>query len=225
MKRDESVFFFTLVDFLLTVLFFGLVLFAVRQAQAKRTSDLQEEEGTAIAKVREATGISDLTELTDRLTRLGPIANAEEAVRLVTEVGGTVAARRLVETTVAAGGDDSVIARLNRLQQREGAGKPFCLFTETPRGKESVLLATVVADDSTITFRQETPALRALLERLGQEFSEVESLALKEFRRTFERVLLIEPNCLYTIEFIERTRYVDARDAARGLFYLRIRRE
>lgn len=224
MKRDDSVFFFTLVDFLLTALFFGFVLLAVGRAQAREDAEEQRTSKAAVDSIRKATGISDLTELTDRLTRLGPLSKAQEARQIVAQAGGPEAARRSLSTVSAAGGSDSVAARLERLQQREGAGKPHCLYQETARGKEAIVLATVVGTDSTLAFERETPHLQAVLTRMGRTFDDVRLLRLEEFRRIFAQLVRLEPSCLYTIDFIERTRFVDARDAARGLFYMRIRR-
>lgn len=225
MKRDESVFFFTLVDFLLTALFFGLVVFAVGRARIKHDADEQKVAAAAVDSIRRATGVSDLTELTDRLTRLGPLAKAEVVAQLVAHAGGADEARKSLEMVAESGGRDSVMARLERLQRREGAGKPHCLYRETGDGREAIALATAVGTDSTITFERETPQLQAVLASIGREFSDVRMLRLRDFRRTFGRLVEVQPSCLYTIEFIERTRYVDARDAARGLFYMRIRHE
>jgi hypothetical protein len=225
MRRDESVFFFTLVDFLLTALFFGLVLFAVGQAHAQHEKGEQTKWVVVADSLRKATGVSDLTVLTDRLTRLGPLRNAEEATRLVKQVGGLVAARKALATVGKAGGSDTVAARLERLLQREGAGKPHCLFNESRGVREAVVLASVIATDSTLSFERETAHLSSVLASIGRNFDEVRVLRLREFRQSFERLRAVQPSCMYTIDFVERTRYVDARDAVRGIFYTRIRHQ
>lgn len=223
MRNDDSVFFFTLVDFLLTTLFFGLVLFSIGRKSATEERE-QRAKADIVDSLRKATGISDLTVLTDRLTRLAPLKVAEEAVGLVRKAGGIEEARRALRTVAVAGGTDSVAARLNRLQQREGAGKPHCLFVETKGRKEAVPIATVIGTDSTLSFERETPELASVLASVGTDFAHVRVLGPREFRRVFARVLEARPECLYTIDFVERTRYVDARDAARGIFYMRIHR-
>jgi hypothetical protein len=223
MRRDDSVFFFTLVDFLLTALFFGLVVFAVGKARARRDRKEQKEWSAFASRLRTATGISDLTVLTDRLTRLGPLKNAEEALQVVKQVGGPSEAGKAIAMVVKSGGSDTVRARLERLRQREGAGKPHCLLSEVEGKPRATAIATVMATDSTISFEKETPELRSVLSSIQRTYEDVRSLGLRDFARTFEPVLGIHPECLYTLEFIERTRYIDARDAARGVFYLRIR--
>jgi hypothetical protein len=224
MRRDDSVFFFTLVDFLLTALFFGLMLFAIGRERSAREKHAQTKLASAVDSLSRATGISDITILTDRLTRLGPLKNAEIATQLVMSAGGPAKAKKALATVAEAGGSDTVAMRLERLRQQEGAGKPHCLFTEVAGRKEATVLASVVATDSSLAIEHETPQLRAVLTSMRRTFSEVRTMSLHEFRRTFEQVLRIQPGCLYTINFIERTRYVDARDAARGLFYMRIHR-
>jgi hypothetical protein len=225
MRRDDSVFFFTLVDFLLTALFFGLVWFAVGKAQAGRGEEERRVTAAAMDSIRKATGVSDLVELTDRLTRLGPLSRVEEASRFVTAAGGADKVRNAIATVADAGGVDSVAARLARLQQREGAGLPHCIVDEVNGLKRRVVLATVIGTDSTMTFESETPRLKAVLESLGRDFAEVEHLGFTEFKRAFQGLRSIQPACLYTIEFKERTRFVDARDAARPFFYMIIRHE
>ena len=224
MRRDESVFFFTLVDFLVTTLFFGLMLVAVSQARASEEKGAAKKNAIAVDTLKKLTGISDLTELTDRLTRLGPLKSAEQALSEVKKAGGMREAHRALELVAKAGGADTVTARLLRLSAREGAGKPHCIFTESLGIKEAKVLASVVANDSTIDFRGTTPELEAVLASLGTQFAQVRSLRFADFRRGFERLRAVQPDCMYTLDFTERTRYVDARDAVRGIFYTRIHR-
>lgn len=223
MRRDESVFFFTLVDFLLTALFFGLVLVAVGSARAQRQIDTEKKLTSLADSLRQATGISDLTVLTDRLTRLGPLRDAEAAVQVIKDAGGLNAARMSTKLVAGVGGADTVAARLQRLSEREGVGRPHCLFTDVVGRREAIALATVIATDTTLSFERETPQLRKVLTRLGRSYEDVHSMRLNDFRRTFSRLPQLQPTCLYTVDFIERTPYVYARDAVRGIFYQRIR--
>jgi hypothetical protein len=222
MMEDDSVYFFTLVDFLLTALFFGLVLFAIEKSANSPKLD-ERAKAAVVDSIRKAAGISDITVLTDVLTRLAPLQTADSSTRLVKEAGGVEKARKALELVSSSGGSDSVAARLARLMRREGAGKPHCLFVERGGRKEAIVLATVIGTDSTLTFERETPELASVLASIDRRFSDVQALGLRAFRKTFERLQLLHPECLYTIEFVERTRYVEARDAARGLFYMRIR--
>jgi hypothetical protein len=224
MKRDESVFFFTLIDFLLTTLFFGFVVFllARKSANAAETKEVEAARASAtVDSLVRANGLSDLRELTDALTRLGPLGAAVEATSLVRQSGGLQEVKRSMATVAAAGGRDSVAGRLERLKAREGAGLPHCLAVD-PAGKQAKVLATVVATDSTITFTEPTADLAVVLSRLGVTYESIQTLSVSKFRRTFLRLADEHPDCRYTLRFLERTRYVDARDAARGIFYLRI---
>src|SRR5687768_4691818 len=73
MRRSDDVFFFTLIDFLLQVFFFGLLLFVVGQAlQKNRESDYQREQ-RAIQELKKTTGVSNITELTDALSKMAPL--------------------------------------------------------------------------------------------------------------------------------------------------------
>ena len=87
MKRDESVFFFTLVDFLLTALFLGVVLYVLAESASAADVQRQAETQRALAEMRAATGISDIRELTDRLTRLGPVRDAETGMEAIRSIG------------------------------------------------------------------------------------------------------------------------------------------
>jgi hypothetical protein len=223
MRRDDSVFFFTLVDFLVTALFFGLVLFAVGSNRTSQAAVAHRKLESSVDSIRHATGISDLTELTDHLTRLGPVVRAESAVQTVKAAGGLAEVKGLVQTVVDAGGTDSVTARLERLRQKEqGVGKPHCLPVESDP-KQAIPFATVIATDSTMMFERNTPELRAILGKLGKRFEDVRVLKPEAFREAFEPILSLEPTCLHTLVLIERTKYVYARQALTGLFRLKFK--
>src|SRR4051794_2255230 len=116
MRRTDDVFFFTLIDFLVQVLFFGLLLFVVAKVKEQAAEMKLAKESAEVEKIKKATGISDLTELTDTLTRLAPI----------TELKGTADFIRSV------GGIEKVKEGLDRLHKYdEGSGKPPCLFIVT----------------------------------------------------------------------------------------------
>src|SRR5687768_2295114 len=115
MRRDDSVFFFTLVDFLLTALFAGLVLFVVARAKAQREEGVKEASAAALDSIQRRTGISDLAELTDRLSRLGPLGEAEGAVKVVARLGGAEQVERLIAAVETTGGVESAISQVERL--------------------------------------------------------------------------------------------------------------
>lgn len=222
MKRDDSVFFFTLIDFLVASLFFGLVLFAVQQKEAEAADRAKAMSASEMKRLRAATGVSDLTELTDRLTRLGPVRDVERAVAAVAAAGGALQVERAVETVKAAGGPDSVLARIERLKAKEGAGLPHCL---KDNAGAAVPVATLVATDSNLTMLSKTPAMDDVLKKIGARYEDVRVLPFPQFRRVFLRLKEVTPECRYTVYFQERTRYVYARDAISGIFYPRFQRQ
>lgn len=220
MKRGDSVYFLTLVDFLLNALFFGLVLFAAGRAKSTQLGVQHAQVDT----LRKVTGISDLAELTDQLTRLVPLRNARAATTLVDQLGGIEKTRRLAGILSDAGGMDSLQARLQRLALREGAGKPHCLFTTDADGRKvAIPVARVTATDSLIEFTNNTHELRQILEALGVSYESVRELPYAEFRRAFGR--LGEKSCTYTLRVRELTNYKYPRETLRGLFYTQFERE
>src|SRR5690348_2694198 len=103
-KRRDDVFFFILIDFLLQILFFGLFLFVVYQAGLKRDQEKLKE-------AVDAAGVSDITELTDDLTRLAPL-KLRELNDLIKQLGGPDEVKRLLERAQQEGGAEVSIAKL-----------------------------------------------------------------------------------------------------------------
>lgn len=221
MKRDDSVFFFTLVDFLVTTLFFGLVLYAMAGDASAATVTKNNEEAFAVKRIVGATGVSDLTELTDRLTRLGPIKDIEQTKAYVDSTGGLVKLQEIQALVRAAGGLDSLSVAMVKLRRQEGYGKPPCRFVMGSDGRKSPTdIARARATDSTISLITRFPAFDSLVTKLGIVLPPGGVFTLSEFRREFARIPEMEPNCRYWIEFVEQTRYVDARDSAYTAFSL-----
>jgi hypothetical protein len=120
------------------------------------------------------------------------------------------------------GGADVVKQRLDKLKKiEEGSGKPPCIFTETNGKKLPKVLATVIADDTNIKFTGNTEELNKVLTKLGRSYDEVENLTFKQFREVFQSVPQIYSECRFTLNFLESTELVHARDSARTIFYLR----
>jgi hypothetical protein len=218
-RRDDSVFFFTLVDFLLTTTFFALVVYAIGAHRAKTPDG--KTAGEDLAAISKAAGVSDLTELTDDLTRLGPIRNAMTSVEVVKHSGGSVQVARTAKFVEAAGGYDSLFRTITRLRKQNGFGAPPCLFVLDKHGKQiPTEIAVVQANDSEISFLGRTPVLDTLLGELHLSFNDVRSLTFGAFRDKFSTLRALQPGCLYSIRFEEHTRFVDARDAAQTAFRL-----
>lgn len=223
MKRSDDVFFFTLIDFLLQAFFFGLLLYVVARGTNVGVEHERAERDKQIEKLKRAAGVSNLTELTDLLTKLAPIRDLKGTADFVARAGGTENIMSKVALVDAAGGVENLGNKLQKLRKlEEGTGRPPCLY-DVVNGKKIVRpLAVVVASDTRIAFQQTNPELEKVLSMLGREFVAVHDLPLAEFRRTFSILIAKKPECRYTLTFREQTRFVDARDAAQSAFYLSI---
>src|SRR5947207_2064200 len=74
MRKGDEVFFLTLVDFLLQVCFFGLFVFVAYYANETRVQAMEKSNAaaTALERLKNHFGVSNLVELTDYLTQLVP---------------------------------------------------------------------------------------------------------------------------------------------------------
>ncbi|MDR5780062.1 hypothetical protein QCE63_11595 [Caballeronia sp. LZ065] len=150
----------------------------------------------AVQRLIQYFGVSSLTELTDELTRMAPVEQLRVASTLVKKAGGIARANDAIDRTV-----------------KNGMGKPACLLVDgsTSRAKP---LATVIGYETRLEFQTETPELSAVLTRMGIEYASVRSLRLAEFKQVFSRLGALYPDCMYAFNLIEKTRYVEPRDAA-----------
>ena len=226
MKRTDDVFFFTLIDFLIQVFFFGLLIFAVIKVQTESKDKERGNEAEQIEKLKKAAGISNLTELTDDLTKLAPVKDLRGISDFARSAGGIEKLREENKFVSDAGGVQAIQDRIERLRKfEEGTGKPPCLFDVVNDKKVGKPLATVLASDSSIQFQSTTPQLEEVLRKLGRSFSAVKELPHDEFRKVFSPLVQLQPDCRHHLRFLEITRLVDARDAARFTFYLNISRQ
>ena len=220
-KSSDNVFLLTLVDFLVQVIFFGLFVFVVYQVTRKANAEAYDRK--QVDQAIEMAGVSNLTELTDELSRLAPVR-----LKGLSQALGKDPSAKDVEAMIAAidqsGGAKGTSDALSRLAKLEkGSGKPACLLESSGGERRARTLASAVGSGNSISFTGPTPQLITLLSEVGLSYSQVQSLGFRQFTQTFSRVLKKYPDCRYTIEFRETTRMVDARDAAGQIFYLRIR--
>lgn len=221
MRRSETVFFFTLVDFLLQICFFGLFIFVTYhsvQAGLKHVEDKRRKGIThAVDMLQQHFGISNLVELTDYLTKLVPANQLKGWAEFYSGIG-SADARQIVDFVRQNGGIGEVEKKLRQLE--EGSGKPPCIYDVRDGKKVRRILASALADDTSIRFLRSTADLEAVLALLGANYSEVERLALRDFRQRFEALRRIKPECRYSLLFFEATPLRAPRDAARHAFYL-----
>lgn len=211
MKQDDQVFFLTLIDFFIQIIFFGLFIFAISALVVVKPSDPSaDKKAVATNRLLGHFGISDIVELTDKLTRLSP-AQLEHAVDLYRREGSPPQIENLLELGRTYQKDKEV---------KSGAFKPHCLFDTDAKGNQIARpLASIIAFDDSISFLELTPELETLLTKLGYNFNQIRSLSLEEFKMTFDSVIKIQPDCRYTVRVQERTRYVEPRDAIQSAFY------
>lgn len=224
MQRSDNVFMLTLVDFLVQIIFFGLFVFVVYQnMESSRRQRIAEAE-KHLDTVYDAAGVSNITELTDELGKLAPVGlKGFNTIWGKQGGGGQVSeVKAIVEAAGGPAGLKDKVGRLAKLEQ--GLGKPPCLFEVRDGKRQGLPVAGVVASADTITFTANTPALQQLLDKLGLSYDGVRSMGLGQFRRTFRRVVELQPDCRYSLVFRETSRLVDPRDAAGSYFYLMIRR-
>lgn len=208
MRQTEHVLYITLIDFLLQLLFLGMVvsvIYAIAQReQADRLDPKQAKEAMErMETIKQLSGISDITVLTDELTRLGPLQPAARHAQLGKEMAKDVA---------DAGGAESARKILAEQNAKRGQGKPSCL-------DGGAKLGTFHAYPDRIELRQPlTREMELLLSKLGLSANRAARLSLSEFRAAFEPVKRLEPNCRYNIELVEHSFDTRPRDAARSAF-------
>lgn len=224
MQRSDNVFMLTLVDFLVQVIFFGVFVFVIYQNMESTRRQKMAEAEKDLDAVYDAAGVSNIIELNDELGKLAPVGlKGFNTIWGKQGGGGQVAeVKSIIEKAGGPAGLKSKLGRLAKLEQ--GLGKPPCLSQIREGKREVIPIATVVATASTITFSANTPELQRLLDRLGLNYDQVRSMGLAQFRRTFHRVIELQPDCRYSLVFREMSRLVDPRDAVDDYFYLMIRR-
>lgn len=225
MKTSDDVFSFTLIDLLLQVCFIVLFLYVLGRADDDRKDSVQKAETSQIREVMDRNGVSNLTELTDELSALGPIKDLKGTADFISRLGGKEKATTILHAVERAGSVDELVAQLERLKKLEdGVGKPPCLYTSTEGKRVPRPLATVTASDSSIVFMAETADLTETLKIINYSYQAIRELPLQEFRKIFGVLLQRRSECRYSLRFIERTSLIHARDAAGSVFYLNIER-
>ncbi len=208
MRQAEHVLYITLIDFLLQLLFLGMVVSVIYAIAHKEEADRIDPKKAKDAMehmehIKRLIGISDITVLTDELTRLGPLQPAAKYARLGKEMEKYVA---------DAGGAESAKKILAEQNAKRGQGKPSCL-------DGGAKLATFHAYPDRIELRQPlTGDMERLLSRMSLSANRVARLTLFGFRTTFEPVKRLEPDCRYNIELVEHSFDTRPRDTVRSSF-------
>lgn len=206
MRQSEHVLYITLIDFLLQLLFLGMVI-SVMYAMSQQ-EDLPVAVDPAVAKdaieamekVKSLTGVSNITQLTDELTRLGPLQPANKNVE---------SWKNIAETVKSVGGVDSAKRILDK---QAGQGLPSCLPN---KGR----LATFHAYSEYIDLGNYAPNdFPALLAKIGLQKSSVEHIATRDFSSVFKLVKVHYPDCRFNVDLIEHSFDTRPRDSVRQAF-------
>jgi len=226
MRRSDDVFFFTLIDFLLQVFFFGLLLFVVGQTlqadeKVNHKSDVEQRD-----RLLKATGVSSITELTDQLTKMAPLDQLRGTSDFIARQGGQKAVEAAVTAANAAGGIEKisrlqgqVAAMSERIAKLEGWGKASCIPNIMVNGKlQPKSIATVTVTDDGVSLENPAPEMTTLLKSMGLEFRAVQQLSLSSFKSTFAPVVTKQPECRYFLNVITRTRYLEPMRAVWSAF-------
>jgi len=213
MKRGDDVFLFTLVDFLLQVLFFGLLLYVVGKALAPPA--LSANEARARTQLLEEAKVSNLVELTDVLSKMGPLDQLPGTAEFLQKNGGVTAVKATVDTMQQVGGTEkikhlqaSIKAKEQELEglktEMKAWGTPSCLY-ETAAGKVRPRnVAKVRVFDDRVELDAPTDDMRDLLSAMKLEFDSVKQLSHASFRTTFAPLVAQRPGCRYFLEVVAK---------------------
>lgn len=202
MRQSEHVLYITLIDFLIQLIFIGLV-FSMVYSVSQPTKEEQGRATEVIAKIKQLTGISDLTEITDELTRLGPLKSAaqnsklgEEFNKIADKVGGKDAALKILNTEAVKG---------------SAPGKPYCLG--------GLKVATFDAYEDRLELRSPISSeMSELLKQLNLSAELVQKIPIKEFPKIFAQLRVIETTCVYNVVLVEHSFDTRPRDAVNSTF-------
>jgi hypothetical protein len=158
-----------------------------------------------IKALKTLTGISNFTELTDLLTRLGPLQQAqarredyEKLSSEVQKVGGVEAAKKVLADHVAVLG---------------GQGSKSCL-------PNRARVATLhVYRDRVELGSYDPKEFPDLLAKLSLSKQKVERLSLEEFSKVFSEVKTLFPDCKFNVDLVEHSFDTRPRDVIRPIFW------
>lgn len=227
MKRGDDVFFFTLIDFLLQVFFFGLLLFVVSQGIAPKALSPQEEK--ARKELLSKAKVSNLAELTDLLTKMAPLESLRGTADFIANNGGIDKVKEAIDTTTSAGGLERVRGMLGVIKSQQveldglkgemkAWGTPSCIY-ETVNGRvRPKAVAKVRVTDDTIELSNPTQEMHAILVQLGLEFNSVKTLSHRSFQLSFKQLAIQNPQCRFFLEVLERPKLLSSMNVVWSAF-------
>lgn len=210
MRRADDVFFFTLIDFLIQVFFFGFLLYVLAQAAQQETNEKLREAENLVKK----TGVSNITELTDFFTKLAPFKEWRGFADFIASAGGFENIKKSMGLINEHGGPEKVATGLEKLRKiEEGTGKPSCSYVMQGGKRIPQSVGRVRVSDTHVTFVSDTPEFVAVLGKLGIRNSDVKELTLNEFRNKFSALKTLRPDCRYRLDVEVNTQLLAPMDA------------
>jgi hypothetical protein len=218
-KQSNDVFFFTLIDFLAQALFFGLVLIVLHKAAhrnedaaARQAAREAQESRVAVQHTLRAAGVSNLTELTDYLTRLSPNHDLRGTAEFFDSAGGINRVKEVQAIAAAAGGTERLREKLKKYD--EAYGLHPC---HTTRQGKPVPIATLELHDDQVVVQSRTKEFDRLIERLGTSTRETASLSLAEFQTAFAGLRALERECRHYVNVRACTRFLDPAESVQSV--------
>ena len=214
MRRADDVFFFTLIDFLIQVFFFGLLIYAIGQAQSYIEDQEKVKSKQVVERLLSSTGFSTLTELTDFLTRLAPPEDFKG-------VADFFSAKKKDEIKLAmdlvqrSGGIEEIKSKLKAYDEK--FGKKPCLGKKAD-GRNPISADFTINDDS-IALDEELEDFSKILFELKKESAQVKVLSPQQFRQVYGGLKSLHPDCLYHVRVRVNTKYLEPMEAVRSAFW------
>lgn len=207
MKQSDDVFFFTLIDFLVQVFFFGLLLFVVNQAVSAKKEVQRQQEAQSLNSVMKAAGVSSITELQDYLTKLAPLHTLQGTADFINRLGGTEKVKEAMALVTASGGVEQVKLKVKKYD--EAYGLPPCLKDEVNGRTVPRTLAVLRVEDSAIEILRASPDLNRLLVEAGLNALDSTRMSLDEFRSRFAPLKARSPSCAHFVEVKVATQFIN----------------
>jgi hypothetical protein len=197
MRQSEHVLYITLVDFLLQLVFLGLIIGVVYAVAAKGDKD----EIKKVEEIKQKLGVSDLTKLTDDLTRLAPLqAMGSELESAVNSVGGVQNAKKLLE---------------DQAKKQLGQGHVSCL-------QNGIVVVIFDAYEDHIEVRRPfSPEFKEILTELHVG-TPISPMTFNSFKTTFSPLLTHHPECRFNAKVVEHSHDSRPRDVLTKVFWLKI---
>ena len=208
--RSEQSLYVTLIDFLMQLLFFGLligVMYAIANAgeDDAMVAVTKERDKLAIQlkDLYQATGTTDFPHLKAELGRLGPLSEVSK----LTDV-----ARALAPSVEAVGGLKNA-QRLIEDQVRRGQFKPPCFDNPAKVATFHAHADHIMADS------QRGAEFRRLINELKVDEARLNRMSFEQFSEIFSEVLVKFPDCRFNVTVVEYTPLKQPRDVVRRFFY------